>query len=427
MSENRKNEGANDKPAAAAANKPTRAVVKKPTGDVVVQFRLNAKNLFCTWPQTALPKENAFKQLKTILGVYGIKYLLVCQERHEEEGLHLHAVAILDKKVNFKDCRCLDLSTDWISRDIHGQYQAARAIRDAIAYCKKKDNWLEEGESPAIQAKKKGKALKDLLLAKTIEEAIDDGELSPYHIKMATILKQTIALERSESQQRQKPTVNWFWGPTGSGKTRKAVELSGDYWMSNENLKWFDGYNGQKVAILDDLRVDSCPWGFLLRLLDRYKLRVPVKGGYVAWTPDIIIVTAPALPETMFVNHTNGEVWDKIEQLKRRIDVTEEFEKPPEKPEEKEEKPTKEEATWDEESLSPRRRKMELEELEDDACSWIAGRIAMMIEDGEIPLKDPEEKEEKQEKIEKPSMAEAKKTEEDKFIEPFKLAKKSED
>ena len=49
--------------------------------------------------------------------------------------------------------------------------------------------------------------------------------------------------------------VIWIKGPTGCGKTRMAVELGGNsYWMSSGSLKWFDGFQNQEVAILDDFR-----------------------------------------------------------------------------------------------------------------------------------------------------------------------------
>lgn len=56
---------------------------------------------------------------------------------------------------------------------------------------------------------------------------------------------------------------------------------------------WFDGYMGQKRVVLDDYRSYHLPFNFLLRLLDRYPIQVPVKGGYVNFIPEEIIVTSP--------------------------------------------------------------------------------------------------------------------------------------
>lgn len=57
----------------------------------------------------------------------------------------------------------------------------------------------------------------------------------------------------------------WFFGETGSGKTREAVRLcreqfAGDWVMLDITKGWFDGYDGQKAVILDDFRAGSVPF-----------------------------------------------------------------------------------------------------------------------------------------------------------------------
>lgn len=95
--------------------------------------------------------------------------------------------------------------------------------------------------------------------------------------------------------------VYWYYGPTGTGKTRAAREESTGLsrWMSKGDLQWFDGYAGQTAVILDDLRLrpNTTDYSLLLRLLDRYPLSVPIKGGFVNWTPMKIWVTCPYPPD----------------------------------------------------------------------------------------------------------------------------------
>jgi len=48
---------------------------------------------------------------------------------------------------------------------------------------------------------------------------------------------------------------------------------------------------------------------FFLRLLDRYPIEVPIKGGHANWIPEVIIITCPRPPSQEFVRHvvtTNG-------------------------------------------------------------------------------------------------------------------------
>lgn len=55
--------------------------------------------------------------------------------------------------------------------------------------------------------------------------------------------------------------------------------------------QWFDGYEGQEAVLFDDYSGEM-PWTLLLRLLDRYPLRVPTKGGSVTWAAKRIYLTS---------------------------------------------------------------------------------------------------------------------------------------
>jgi len=125
-------------------------------------------------------------------------------------------------------------------------------------------------------------------------------------------------------------TVKWFWGPKGSGKTSKAMdeidEMKLEYWISDgKQLDWFDNYDGEPCVVIDELRGDTCKWAYLLRLLDGYRMTVPIKGGFVAFKPTHIYITSFAPPERVFVNHTTDRVWDSLEQLLRRITEIRDF------------------------------------------------------------------------------------------------------
>lgn len=122
------------------------------------------------------------------------------------------------------------------------------------------------------------------------------------------------------------PCILWCHGPTGAGKTRCCYELGlalqdgeSPFSVPDHELRWFDGYHGQKVALIDDLRAKKLSFGFLLRLLDRYPMPVPIKGGFVQWNPDVICITTPCDPENTFVTRALHKPED-IRQLTRRIE-----------------------------------------------------------------------------------------------------------
>jgi len=188
----------------------------------------------------------------------------------------------------------------------------------SLDYCSKEDRTpFQKGTIPepgkrtdlqeACEALQEGKTLRDL--AET-----NPTTVVKYHKGLMSL--RALLLEGT----RTKPTVFWLHGETGTGKTRSAVELGeklgGSYWISSGSLRWFDGYDGQRVAILDDFRSDSCEFNFLLRLLDRYILRVEFKGGFTDWRPEIIVITSCSSPTWTYQLKPN----DDVEQLLRRID-----------------------------------------------------------------------------------------------------------
>ena len=110
--------------------------------------------------------------------------------------------------------------------------------------------------------------------------------------------------EAESDRQLQGVKVITLYGPTGTGKTYAAVNyIAGnkDYYIceapSHSTSKvWFDGYEGQTCLILDDFAGSFCSFRFILRLLDKYKLKVEVKGGHAwaVWTT--VVITSNSHP-----------------------------------------------------------------------------------------------------------------------------------
>ena len=119
--------------------------------------------------------------------------------------------------------------------------------------------------------------------------------------------------------RRDKPTVSWFHGPTGTGKSKKCFESAGTQYWKNPANKWWDGYTQQQIVILDDVRGDTMKFNEWLRLLDRYPLQVETKGGSIEFNSPEIIITCHCHPERLFRER------EDMQQLLRRIDVIEEF------------------------------------------------------------------------------------------------------
>lgn len=183
----------------------------------------------------------------------------------------------------------------------------------AINYCKKDNNFVEDGEYK-VQGKRN-----DLDKVRTI--ALEQGmravtdTFNYQGIKVAEKF-----LTYNEEPRNWKPTVVWLWGKTGVGKSKLARELcdSDDIYTKNTGTKWWDGYDKHECVIIDDFRPSWWDITYMLGLLDRYEFKVEFKGGLRQFVPRKIIVTSALSPEECYRN--TGEA---IGQLVRRIDIIE--------------------------------------------------------------------------------------------------------
>lgn len=133
-----------------------------------------------------------------------------------------------------------------------------------------------------------------------------------------------------------KKKVIWCWGKTGLGKTRFAytqIPDNVDFWVSNPCDAWFDGYYGQEYCIIEELRPSTWKYKNMLRLLDGYESRVPVKGSFAIWKAKTVVITTPHDPATTYKGQIDFGDGD-IDQLLRRITEVREFKEGEKQPEE---------------------------------------------------------------------------------------------
>lgn len=114
-------------------------------------FRLNAKNIFCTYPQCDLPKSIVANYLFT---KFDPQYVIVASELHQDGTPHLHAVICFKSKKNFKSSNFADLDCT-PGEHFHGNYQSVRSLSDTFNYVTKDDETpCEIGVRPTSSTKK---------------------------------------------------------------------------------------------------------------------------------------------------------------------------------------------------------------------------------------------------------------------------------
>lgn len=118
-----------------------------------------------------------------------------------------------------------------------------------------------------------------------------------------------VAFKNLNAQPRTWETsVIIYWGKTGTGKTRAVFDNAPqmqDVFVYPGN-GWFDGYRGQPIVLFDDFHGGEFKLPYLLKLLDRYPMQVPVKGDFANWVPQEIYFTSNIDPAHWF-SHANHE------------------------------------------------------------------------------------------------------------------------
>lgn len=210
-----------------------------------------------------------------------------------------------------------------LQKILKGAHFASRyklsTAKQASDYCKKEGDFEEYGEM-----KQQGKR----------NDIISTYAAAESNVKFETFLRTEtpnlqnlrifqIAKQAFQKDRDFKPEVFWYYGATGSGKTRSVVERESDLWISGKNLRWWEGYENQEAVLFDDFRKDFCTFHELLRILDRYPYTVEIKGGHAKLNSKRMYITSCYSPYEMY------DTREDVQQLIRRITHIKKFSEVP--------------------------------------------------------------------------------------------------
>ena len=251
------------------------------------------------------------------------KYIIFQKEVGLNGTPHLQGYAQQPEPTSFSKWKSL-LSVSGTSAHV----EAAKGSSESnIAYCTKESTRVpgevvfELGARPKQGERKDLEAIcnaaRDVTIPLSEIIAIDTPNFLRYY-------KGVQAIRAILAPVRTFPTeVFWFYGGTGTGKTRRASELGGSsaYWK--QNSAWWCGYDScsMPTVIIDEYRCNFSTFAHLLQLFDRYSLQVQTKGGNVQFCARRIIVTSPKSPSETWATRTAED----LQQLLRRITVVAEF------------------------------------------------------------------------------------------------------
>lgn len=258
------------------------------------------------------------------------KYVIIGKETCPTTGkAHLQGyIEFKSAKSSRAAKRCLG------DRTAHTEHRLGTPFQ-AWIYCEKEGDYRSRGSKPSPSEPGKRSDIGQLRTLLLSGANVRDC-LSVTSSFQAVRFAQTWLSYNERRGHEGKPHISWFHGATGAGKTRMAYSLAqrlgsdvprstigpvsfdyveGRIWWSTKSLKWWPGYDGQPVVIIDDFRRDFCTFHELLRVLDRYPYSVEIKGGHRLLKATHIFITSPLSPTETY------DTREDIGQLTRRIDV----------------------------------------------------------------------------------------------------------
>lgn len=114
-------------------------------------------------------------------------------------------------------------------------------------------------------------------------------------------------------------SVKVFWGPTGTGKSHRSWSEAGtEAYSKDPRSKFWCGYRGQKHVVLDEFR-GGIDISHLLRWLDKYPVRVEVKGSSEALLAEKFWITSNIHPRQWYPELDSST----FAALERRLEIIE--------------------------------------------------------------------------------------------------------
>jgi len=235
---------------------------------------------------------------------------IVCGKEVGETGTpHLQGY------VCFKDAKTLTSVSTYLSR---AYLAVARGdSKENFEYCTKDGDYFEYGDRPDTQ-KTKGEKNKERW-----EDALVAAREGRYTdipadmlIQCGSGFQRAVILTTVHNLDDTSEKMDWYCGASGTGKSRKAREENPNAYLKMCN-KWWDGYKGEDVVIIEDFDKDHKVLCHHLKIwADRYKFPAEVKGAKIDIRPRKIIITS---------NYHPKDIWEDekdIEPILRRFHVT---------------------------------------------------------------------------------------------------------
>lgn len=212
----------------------------------------------------------------------------------------------------FKPCRIKQAQTALGIPKAH--MEKRMGTRDqAREYCMKEDSrlwgpyelgeWIAGGQGARNDVK---------TVADMVAGGATDREVAEYAPATFMRMSRGIRELRSALSEKRdwKPNVEIYWSPgSETGKSLLAHDQYPDAFTMTDEKGWWDGYDCHEDVIVDDFRPHMWSGSFMLKLIDRYPMRVPIKGSSANFVAKNIIFTSNEDPAGWY-----KDIWPHIKR-----------------------------------------------------------------------------------------------------------------
>lgn len=225
---------------------------------------------------------------KALKEIAQTEYGICCQEVGAQGTPHLH---IWLRYKNARDVKSIQ------KKFPRGNIQEGKGKdKHAEDYCKKSGGIWEQWGVQEKQGKRNDiDEIKDIVMNGGSMSDIIDKSTSYQSMKCGELL-----LKYRETPRDVSPIeVIWFYGKSGSGKTKLIFDTEVNIFRPT-TYKWWEGYDAHSVVLIDDFRPSFCSFVNLLKLTDIYPFRVQTKGGSRQVKYNKIYITSHLSPEEYY-------------------------------------------------------------------------------------------------------------------------------